>query len=185
MGSPPKIMSADAESDLDIVPAEVDPPFDGAEYSEFHHVPRPTDADVEYVARAVRKWRAVFIPLLGLADWELRFLYERGLPAPGDDDTAARVVTSSWMYKCANIHIYLHKCYDYEDEQLRYVIVHELCHLLVQPLTDWGPDEGKSMDGHFRAANERTVHNLAQAIIRAYDLVPPQTSTPLREEYEP
>lgn len=142
-----------------------DGPGDGGG-PELSSMPRPNDDDVRRLAQHCRKARAIFIPLLGLSEWTIDFCYQRN-PFPDDRKDAAMYVSAvEWAYQHAQVYISIEACYDDDYEQVRYKIVHELTHCLVEPLAD---HTAGYKDKHVRNAVERLVHRIATAVIDAYD----------------
>ena len=137
--------------------------------------PSPTDAQVRSAMDRCREYLTVFTGLLGLGDWTISVSYDRTSFDHYNEATAAKVETDSWPYKLAGITVFLGVVYDYKNEQLRHLIAHELCHLLVKPLAEYGPG---SDDKHFKNTVERTVENVARAVLAAYDAERPQTEPP-------
>lgn len=85
---------------------------------------KPTKADKERVA----KYAADMRPLLGLTQWTFNFTF-----ADDDKEGVAAEITSQPEYKRAFITIFPCFWQDTKKDQ-REIIVHELCHILTDPL---------------------------------------------------
>lgn len=131
--------------------------------------PRPNDEDVRRLMADCRKARAIFTSVLGLGAWELRWVYHREPFTKPNRGAAMYVVTDDWPYMRAQVHVSIDACYDDDYERTRYKVVHELSHLLVEPLL--AHTKGLKSQ-HVVNATERLVHQIAAAVLDAYDREP-------------
>lgn len=88
----------------------------------------------ERLEKYLTKWH----PLLQMGFTELKYEYVRGL-CPDDESTCA-CTNSSWTYRKAHITWYIEKLSTLSDHELEDVVVHELVHVLLAPVTQ---DQGK------------------------------------------
>lgn len=94
---------------------------------------------------------------LGLKWYKVGIIYKMGdAPSRGDDYIAPMMVQSRWMYRTATITVWIEDI-PKDDDDLERMIVHELCHILVEPMRD---DEVTDNE-------EMVVESLARAFLWA------------------
>ena len=97
------------------------------------------------------KW----VPLCGLENWDMRHFYHRDAPVHGEDGSLTQAaVTPHWAYMEARFEWNLAMAESNDDASLEEVVVHELCHCLVDETAGGGDNE------------ERVVTMLARAFCR-------------------
>ena len=78
---------------------------------------------------------------LGLRWWTVNTIYHKGKEArkffsAGDDETVLARTFSDWRYSMANIHINTPAFGNMTDNEIERVVVHELCHVLVNEMRE-------------------------------------------------
>jgi hypothetical protein len=78
---------------------------------------------------------------LGLRWWTVNVIYHKGKEArkffaAGEDETVLARTFADWRYSVANIHINLPAFRDMEDNEIERVVIHELCHVLVNEMRE-------------------------------------------------
>lgn len=127
------------------------------------------DTEYEALKGRIEKLRDYWEPRLGLRWWTITFGYVRDASEFRVDDEprpeAAGSCAADWRYLHAYIEFNMHKIFMQEmtDEELENVVVHELCHVLVNETR--GPDL-KAYMGH----EERVTTTLAKAFIWTRDM---------------
>ena len=92
--------------------------------------------DVEFnklkrrVMKTMVKWRAI----LGLARWRDTVQFVDRFKDDDDKGAIGAECVVRWPYRRYLIYIYMPVIAAYEDETLEQLIVHELCHVLLDPL---------------------------------------------------
>jgi hypothetical protein len=81
------------------------------------------------LTRTVAKWRDI----MGFNSYRFDFNWDRSYCT--DNDQVAAEVKCSWMYKTVLVTFYLPRLQDMSDDEIESVIVHELCHVLVHPVS--------------------------------------------------
>lgn len=111
-----------------------------------------------------------WLSVTGLKHWEkIDIIYSEEAKETNVDCCADCSV--SWEYKQAAITFYVPLLMDQPDERLEYFVVHEISHILVAEMREFGPDQNKEEnwtgDAWAKAMKheERTVTSLAQALI--------------------
>lgn len=95
----------------------------------------------ERLRALIDKWRAP----LGLDEWHLNFVYERGLLQADDgayDADIAGLATVRWQYRRATLSFSIPACMDMDDDELETLFVHECGHVLVNEMRDDKPGRG-------------------------------------------
>jgi hypothetical protein len=128
--------------------------------------------DAEYTAQEERITRIAerWIPLLGLAEWEVKLdgdatgemaaFYGE---SAGDTVIALMDCDCSWEYMRVTIRVNMIAAQETEDTELEEALVHELCHALVCELRPFELDSASHP--HLRH-EERVVTMLAKAFVR-------------------
>lgn len=106
-----------------------------------------------------------WIPVLGLDSWSRITSYFNIETRPSSGTLGDAAV--NWQYTEADITIYLAEIVDgdFPEDRLEYVVVHELCHCLVNEMRDENSDE-KHLNKYLIPHEERVVSNLAMAFLR-------------------
>lgn len=115
--------------------------------------------DKQYKATKLRITKSLdfWIPALGLK-WQRKI---NTLFKDNSDDVPADVVASTnaeWEYQHASVTFYCNRLLDSTDEEIDYFVRHELCHILVAPMS-----AVKRTDAN-QKLEELTVTKLAQAL---------------------
>jgi len=87
---------------------------------------------------------SVWIPRLGLGWWDINIRYyddpEEVLQRFGSTDAADHLVAARtythWMYGKATIDVNLHAMRELTRDELKTIVVHELCHILVNEMRE-------------------------------------------------
>lgn len=107
-----------------------------------------------------KKVQAIFdkwIRLMGLRWYNIDLVWKPGdSPRKDDGFRALMRVSSRWEYRTAMVTIWLEEMAELDDEEMEKHIVHELCHIYLQPLRHDEFDVEKE---------EYVVESLARAFI--------------------
>jgi hypothetical protein len=123
-------------------------------------------AEQARLQKIIHKW----VQPLGLLYWQrIKIAYERER-GPEDDYTACEVAacaSCAWYYKEAALTFFCSETITLDEDAAESVVVHELCHVLVNEMREWSPAAGMSEDEVRKAVRheEHVVTNLAQAFI--------------------
>lgn len=123
---------------------------------------------LQKVSDTLKRYVGKWVPILGLDSWELTVDY---VLAPSNDcivDQAGRACVR-WKYKEAEVSFYLSSITEVDEARLEYIVVHELCHVLLNQMRgvmNW--------DHNDMANEERVVTETARSFIRANIGVAPQ-----------
>jgi hypothetical protein len=99
-----------------------------------------------------------------LKDWVVKVNYFReGSEETVDGDVAGASVTSVWYYKQAVMDFMCGEIYTLAPLELELLVIHELCHILVNEMREWGEGAGDTKDMHHE---ERVVTDLAMAFLQ-------------------
>ncbi len=105
------------------------------------------------IAKILRTWIKDF----GLRWYNIDIEYKAGdAPERGNEYKCVAQVTSKWMYRDATITIWLEELPYHDEERLERLLVHELCHILVEQMR---PEEGVTDN------EECVVEGLARAFM--------------------
>jgi len=132
------------------------------------------DAQFNDQRRRLRRVVKAWIDSLGLGGWLLHLSYDRTGEAFNDeviDNGHIRLVndaktTVKWEYQEASISFNVPEFVDYDDDRLEFIVVHELCHLLVNEMRS--DHEGERAHGKL-LHEERVCTQLARAFIATRD----------------
>ena len=115
------------------------------------------DAEWEKRKKQVKAIFDKWIKHLGLGWYQIDLNWKAGdAPERGDGYIVAMNVVSRWMYRTATINIWLEELPD-DDWKLEKMVLHELCHILVEPMRD--PEQGCTDN------EEAVVEGLARAFL--------------------
>lgn len=105
-----------------------------------------------------------WLPVLGLDNWARVDVFCR----PDTNGGVLGETCSNWQYMEADITFYLGGLIGASPEprRLEYIVVHELCHCMVNEMRDEKSEDDDQMK-YLIPHEERTVSNLAMAFIRA------------------
>lgn len=109
---------------------------------------------------------AYWVPVLGLDSWSRITTHVRPDSHAGISGTIGEA-TVNWRYMEANIDFYLGALVgtNYESERIEYIVLHELCHCLVNEMRDENSTED-NQHKYLIPHEERVVSNLAMSFIR-------------------
>jgi enoyl reductase-like protein len=116
----------------------------------------PLDIAWTRIERAAEKW----VKVLGIE--HLSILHKRLDSADVDDADAVAFTRTTWQYESASIHWHVPKVCCYTDDELDWVMVHELCHVLLDPMEQYVKDV------HLKD-REFAVTRVAKAVLSAYN----------------
>ena len=106
---------------------------------------------VPRIQRAIDKW----LPLLDMPHMDVRHVF---VPARREDDTDCPADTEAkWQYRYAGINYYLPNFCSMDDEDVEKTVLHELVHVLINPIESQLPDDDTL---HGELACENVVHAL-------------------------
>lgn len=113
----------------------------------------------------IKKFLDIYIPILGLQDWEICCEY---CPCPPEEDMhhAGADCKVQWDYKTATIRWVMSALTENSEDQIEYVVVHEMCHILVNQMRDVWVNKGDAAVFCIRH-EERVVTELAKSFLRA------------------
>lgn len=91
--------------------------------------------------KAIRKHLDNWIYRLGLRWWDVTVYFYKGKRArkyfdAGENETVLARTFADWRYATANIHINLPAFDGMADAEIERVIIHELCHILVNEMRE-------------------------------------------------
>ena len=115
------------------------------------------DLEFNRVKAKLKHMSLHWIWTLGLKRWHrIDIVYHRSDPNPKEADGYAcpAWVNVKWEYQIATVNFDVSQLLESSDEELEYIVIHELCHVLV--------NEMRCQDGA-RQHEERVVTGLAQA----------------------
>lgn len=105
------------------------------------------------IAKYIKKW----VPLLGLQQWRLEVNYVETYRA--DDPNTEADTSATWQYLKAVLRFYLPCFVHFDDDYVEAVVVHELVHVLVNPMESTCPEDKTDQ-------RERAVEEITQALLR-------------------
>lgn len=92
---------------------------------------------------------------LGLEYWDI---YSKMIPSLCHRNTSIRAcIRCSWEYRNASIEFFLPTLFDEQKREREYVVVHELCHAVINPM-----ENKKTVEKHL----EYVVVDMANALLR-------------------
>jgi hypothetical protein len=103
----------------------------------------------------VRQWKCLVPP-----GFTVKHVFIEASAGDGEETVLANTC-AQWEYHAATIKWYLFTCAGVDDRQLEHTVVHELTHVLTDPM------ESHLRGGKMDKTCEHTVETIAQAIIRA------------------
>jgi hypothetical protein len=103
--------------------------------------------------------------LVVLRDWVITVRYNREPFNTPDGEEAGAQVVSSWFYKTAEIDFNCSNLYQTGPLEMELVVIHELCHLLVNEAREWGGKYGERTD-EWSHHEERVVTDLSVAFLQ-------------------
>lgn len=130
-----------------------------------------TDAEYERTKRRVRKIANKWIGMVGLGTWNVDLVYERaGIRSKSKegDDADRRVamnVTTRWEYQQAAVSIDMLECFGMTDATLEETFVHELAHVLVNEMREFGRAPDDLAPRNCTVHEERVATMIANALI--------------------
>lgn len=127
-----------------------------------------TDLQFEELKGKLLAYAELWMPRLGLANWRIKFVFERDRAANG----AAGTANGAWEYRQGCVTFFmLNVANDSDDEQeLEWTVVHELLHLAMWAI--W-PDTTEEGDSSVKPA-ELAVTHMADVMVRAYGYMKPE-----------
>lgn len=113
----------------------------------------------------IKKWAKI----LRLADWSIRVQYTRDAVCV-DDGTGYEIgakVTTSWQYKMMNLEFNLQSTINASISEVEKIVVHELCHAVVNEMREWCGENRSADEGSESAIahEERVVTELTNILI--------------------
>ncbi|HEU4609985.1 MAG TPA: hypothetical protein VFS31_17815 [Chitinophagaceae bacterium] len=125
------------------------------------------DKDYEQVKRRIQKYIIKWKHLMWMGPINIDIDYVRGYATGELTGSAANVKNlPGWPYQDFTIEFFLAMLADYSEDDLEMVIIHELCHILVAPITH--PTSEGMPEEVSRNLMEHTVTNMARAFWTAY-----------------
>ena len=101
-----------------------------------------------------------------LRDWIIVVRYSREAIHTEDGDEAGAQVVSSWFYKTAEIDFNCMDLHDLATVEIERTVLHELCHLLVNEMREWGGKYGERTEA-WSHHEERVVTDLSMAFLQS------------------
>lgn len=112
----------------------------------------------------LKEWIFKLIPL---RDWQIVAVFSDDKEATPFGYEAGAFADAVWYYRRATITFIMPSIFDLQDLELESLVVHELCHLLVNEMREWG-NESATKVRH----EEHVVTGLAMALLQTkYDQV--------------
>lgn len=116
-------------------------------------------AKKKQVIKILDEW----IDRLGLRWYSFQYVWKMGDPPErGEGYSIAAYIECQWMYRSATITLYVEMMPE-ENKEIEKIIVHELCHIFVNPLRSQYSIKEYDYD-----LEEYVTENLAQAFIWTY-----------------
>lgn len=126
-----------------------------------------TDADYEALKLRIKTVADRWMKPCGIGYWQdvtLRYYrdvvdwvdaFQESVITVNDSKVGARV-TCDWRYKHGLIHFNCYALREHTDEELDYVVRHEICHLLVAEMREWqyGNTGDRALDHEERVVTE-------------------------------
>lgn len=121
-----------------------------------------TDKEYKLQKARVNKLLNKWYPMMGVNSW--RITYQWSQSPCQDAPTTVGETNSLWQYKKATITWFLPAMVDIDDDHLQDCVIHELLHLVIDPLYD-------AVDGsneHIYKLNELVTQSLTYVVQNAY-----------------
>ena len=109
----------------------------------------------------VQRFLASWVPILGLDHWHIDILYHSEPPENWSKGQVGGCCVQ-WKYKEVTLGFLLTSLSDATEKRLEYIVVHELCHTVVNQMRGT-----MNWDHNDMANEERVVTEMAYAFIRA------------------
>lgn len=116
-----------------------------------------TDPEYNKLKHKINDIAQHWISNAGFSWWKVDLIWDRNYDE--DDRETAAVADAKWIYRIASITFYMPVMQHLSDEEMERVIVHELAHLLVDPIT---PHDG---DENVAKFVEVATENVARALL--------------------
>lgn len=131
-----------------------------------------TDKEYREQKKRVQKYLDKWITPLGLRWWKIDVVWDRATHCdsdpPGGSEHCAAHVKCRWEYLEATVTFHLLQLIEQKDDDLEKVIVHELCHVLVNEMrAPIAPND--ETHAEWMKHEERVVSTLACAFIWTYE----------------
>lgn len=138
---------------------------------------RVTDQEFESIRSRIKAAVEKWLPAMGLKWWhEIIITYERdrfSQERNGHPPDCAAFTRVSWEYLDAIVTFSVACCWskEYTDQEIDYLVRHELCHLLVNEMRMYGPPNHRDEQAADEAIKheERVVTQIAQAFGWVWD----------------
>jgi hypothetical protein len=133
---------------------------------------------LEKYEKLVRQYIDYWIPVLGLDNWSRIDITCSPSTKPDQDGVLGETVCL-WQYLEADLIFYLGEFIknDPDDERIEYIILHELCHVIVNEMNPYPQDsEERSIYRKYVVPHEeRVVTQLALSFMRSRDTATEET----------
>lgn len=98
-----------------------------------------TDKEYSKQKKRINAFYDKWAPILGMGWYKVNLLFIRDTDT-NEPETAA-ITSSQSQYRLASIRFFMPIIASQSDEDLEHIIVHELCHILIAPLSQFTTDE--------------------------------------------
>lgn len=124
--------------------------------------------DKEYAAqkKRVKKYLDKWIASIGLGWWKINIEWETVRSEEDDRGSCAAEARTTWEYREATIVFYLEVVAGESDEELEYIVLHELMHVFVNEMREWQCATAETVYEAVRH-EERVCTDLAKAFLWA------------------
>lgn len=109
------------------------------------------------IKRLIRAWK----PRFACDDVDVEHRFHETFLDPENLDQTIAVTKALWEYREAVIHWYLPVACRLSDEELETTLVHEWCHVLLNPIREFVPEEQV-------ARNELATQNVTRALLKTF-----------------
>lgn len=100
------------------------------------------DSDAALQQSRIEMFLDKWLPLVGLGDWDMYHVFNRDNVVHGADGSLTQAaVTPQWPYMEARFEWNLTMIAQNDDDSLEEVVIHELCHCLVDETAGGGDNE--------------------------------------------